>query len=154
MPLLKNRYTEAFTNGHLPSTLSKALISLILKNGKEPSEYKSFRPISLISMDVKILSKVLVNHLDAVITSIIHLDQVGFIRNRNLADNIRRFINVMWAVSNDNEPIAAISLDAEKAFDCVKWEYLFSTLEAFGFGQIFTKWVKLLYDEARGSGAN
>ena len=53
-------------------------------------------------------------------TLIVHEDQVGFIHKRNLADNIRRFINIMWAVSNSNLPIAAVSLNSEKAFDTVE----------------------------------
>lgn len=145
-PLLLQMYNEAFSLGTLPPTLCQALITLILKKGKEPTDCKSYRPISLISLDIKILSKILANRLNRVISTLIHPDQVGFICNRFASDNIRRLINVMWTVRNNNSPIAAVSLDAEKAFACVEWCYLFQMLETLGFGQTFLKWVKLLYN--------
>ena len=46
-------------------------------------------------------------------------------------------------------PIAAFSLDAMKAFDEVEWGYLIYTLQAFGFGKGFIKWVKVLYSAPR-----
>ncbi len=42
-------------------------------------------------------------------------------------------------------PEFLISLDTEKTFDRVKWDYLFNTLQMFGFGARFISWVKLLY---------
>lgn len=70
---------------------------------------------------------------------------MGFIHGRSSSDNIRRLIDVMWSVADTQSPVAAISLDAEKAFDMVEWGYLFKILEEFGFGITFRKWIHALY---------
>ena len=41
-----------------------------------------------------------------------------------------------------------VSFDQEKAFDHVDHNYLFDTLTAFGFGNVFMSWVRLLYTGA------
>ncbi len=88
-----------FKNGKLRPTMAQARISLMFKKDKDPSECKSYLPISLIQVDVKILSNTLANRLSKVMTDLIHVDQVGFIRGRSSSDNIRRFINIMWSAS-------------------------------------------------------
>lgn len=125
-------YTESVKVGSLPPTLNEALITIILKKDKDTTDCKIYRPISLIGQDRKILAKILANRLDKIITHFINPDQVGFILSRNFSDNIRRFIDVMWASQNVNSPITAISLDTEKAFDGVDWPFLIATLKVFG----------------------
>ena len=44
--------------------------------------------------------------------------------------------------------IGIVSLDQEKAFDRIDHTYLFSVFRVFGVGNVFTSWVKLLYDGA------
>lgn len=75
-PLLLQMHNEAFERGVSPLTLSQALISLILKKGMESTDCKSYRPIPLISIDTKILSKILANCLSSVRTTLIRADQV------------------------------------------------------------------------------
>ena len=67
--------------------------------------------------------------------------------DRNSSDNVRRLINIIWSVWDSNDPTAAISLDAEKAFDRLEWRYMFQTLKAFGFGQTFLRWIDILYKD-------
>ena len=43
-------------------------------------------------------------------------------------------------------PLALISIDQLKAFDRVSHSFLFQTLHCFGFGPVFTQWIKTLYN--------
>ncbi len=126
-------YNDSLVNGSLPLTLTQASISLILKRDKNPDKCGSWRPISLLNLDVKLLAKVLACRLDPCLPEIISEDQTGFIRGRQLSSNIRRLLKYYFF----KRP--------EKAFDRVKWNYLFTILERFGFGPLFTSWIRLLY---------
>ena len=48
-----------------------------------------------------------------------------------------------------NFPAVILSLDQEKAFDRVDWDFLVSTLDLMGFGPNFIARVKLLYTDIR-----
>lgn len=72
--LLLNLYNEAMEKEELTSTLTQASITLDLKKDKDPADCKTYCPISLIPVDVKILSKILANRLDKDITSLVHGD--------------------------------------------------------------------------------
>lgn len=81
-PHLLEMFIESYKSGTLHHTLNQACISLLLKKGKDPLSCGSYRPISLLNSDFKLLSKLLARCLEVVLPSIISLDQTGFIRNK------------------------------------------------------------------------
>lgn len=144
-PLLLEMFEDSLKKGALPLTLTQASISLLLKKDKDPTNCSSYRPISLLNVDAKILAKILAGRLETVLPTIISEDQTGFIKNRHSFANIRRLLNIVYSHSSDIKPEVVISMDAEKAFDRVEWNYLFLTLEKFGFGEKILAWIRLLY---------
>ena len=143
-PALQRMYNESFAEGHLPPTLSEASISLLLINEKDPLMCGSFRPISLLNVDLKILSKILAQRLQWVLPSIVSTDQTGFMLGRHSFHNTRRLLNIISSPSSEI-PEVIISLNAENAFDRVEWSFLFFVLQKFGFNPEFISWIKLLY---------
>lgn len=145
LPLLLKMYNESLHSSLLPCTLRQAQISLLLKKNKDPRCCSSYRPISLLNVDVKILAKILARRLEKVLPKIVSADQTGFIKNRFSFFNMRRLFNIIYNVPDLDTPELLVSLDAEKAFDRVEWKFLFYTLERFGFGKTFISWIRLLY---------
>ena len=61
--------------------------------------------------------------LDPCLPDIISLDQTGFVRGRQLSSNIRRLLNIVLSPNTSQAAEMVISLDAEKAFDRVEWDF-------------------------------
>lgn len=60
-------------------------------------------------------------------------------------DNILLVRDIIDIAKRDGENIGKFAVDQEKAFDRVSHFYLFRSLKAFGFGNYFISWIKLLY---------
>lgn len=58
------------------------------------------------------------------------------------------FLNLSDPHVNSGSGVIA-SLDAEKAFDSVEWEFLWEVMDKFGFGHHFLQWLKMLYGSPR-----
>ena len=145
VPILNSLFKEIISVGKLPLTMTQATISVLLKKDKDPLECGSYRPISLLCCDYKILTKVLARRLETVIPNIIDPDQTGFIPGRQSFYNMRRLFNILYSSHSTRQPEVLLSLDAEKAFDRVEWNYLFMVLDGFGFGTSLISWIKILY---------
>ena len=65
----------------MSNTQRKALITLIEKQGKDRTLMENWRPISLINVDAKIISKVIAARVKNVLPSIIHHNQTGYVKD-------------------------------------------------------------------------
>lgn len=137
VPKFHNLLLTMLQEGCLPPSMSEVVIVVIAKPDKDPTSCASYRPISLLIVDAKITTKILSNRLNSVILSVIHGDQTGFMPGKGTDINLRRlYTNISHAGQMDSPGVVA-SLDPEKAFDSVEWEFLWQVLERFNFGPKF-----------------
>lgn len=144
-PMLCKLFNYVLNSGNPPESWSEAIISVLYKDGKDPLQCSSYRPISLLCVDYKILTSILATRIQKNIKKLIKPDQTGFISGRHGTNNIRRALNLKSLMAKGTYPSMLLSLDAEKAFDRVDWQFLEYTLIEMGFGEKFTDWFRLLY---------
>ena len=75
-----NCVNECFEKKELSSSQKQAVITLIEKKGKDLTLLENWRPISLLNVDTKIMSKVIASRLKNVLPNVIHYNQTGFIK--------------------------------------------------------------------------
>ena len=142
--LLINSLNEGFQNKELSNTQRQAIIKLLHKKG-DKTNLENWRPISLLNYDYKIAASVLSKRLQRVISTLISHDQVGYIKGRSLAENVRLIEDIFFYVQNYSFKGIAMLSDFRKAFDRLRWDFLHECLCRFGFQQEFRRWVFTLY---------
>ena len=140
-------FKEITQDRMLHLTARRGIISLLEKVGKDTLVLDQWRPLSILTTDYKLYSKVLARRLQKASTEIIHFTQTGFMKNRYLAENILRILEIINHCDKHKIKALLVSFDFRKAFDCLEWTSLLSALDKFGFGPNYINMVKILYND-------
>jgi len=95
------------------------------------------RVITLLNIDYKLAARVIAGCLLKVIYLVVDKDQTCGVPGRFIGENVALLRDVVEFASSSGTPNAILSLDQEKAFDCVDWAFMHSTLSSMGFGPSF-----------------
>ena len=139
-------YNFASQHGMLSISQRRGIISLIPKKSKDKTILENLRPISLLNVDYKILTKVIAKRIEKVLPTLINPDQTGYIKGRYIGENVRLIYDLIHYTGMTNQKGIAIFLDFKKAFDSVEWSYLLETLQLFNFGHDIQNWIKIFYN--------
>ena len=146
-PVLLSTFNWILQKNGIPPSWKEAIITVLPKAQKNIELCENYRPISILNIDYKLYTSILAQRLQTFIPDIIDEDQTGFVRGRQTQDNIRRTLLIINRINKNKLPAALISLDAMKAFDLVIWDFLYMTLEKFGFEKKSIQCIKAIYNE-------
>ena len=121
---------ESFEKGEMSNTQKKAIITLIEKRGKDRCFIENWRPISLLNVDAKIMSKVIAARIKDVLPNIIHNNQTGYVKDRYIGETVRSLLDIMEFTDIENIPGLLIFIDFQKAFDSLEWDFLLTVQSA------------------------
>ena len=118
---------------------------MLPKKDKNPLFVSSWRPITLLNVDYKILTKLFAKCLAKFLPKLIHNDQKGFIAGRSIHDNLLDIQALLTTCDNLNTEGMLVLLDIQKAFDSIGWSFIKSVLITFDFPDEFIRWFDIFY---------
>ena len=146
---LMDVYKNSFLLGILPECMRTGIITLLEKKGKDRLEIANWRPITLLNVDYKLLTKTLGQRLKTVLPSLINKDQNGFVPGGNIFYSAHTVRDILFYCKKENIDLILLALDYTKAFDSVNFEFIEKTFETFNFGDNFRKWINIIYRDGK-----
>ena len=132
----------------LPSIMPHAWGVLLWKKKGDRDDLRRYRPLSIGSADVRIMSRLMSRRLDNAFQDRIIDEQTGFICKRSSIDNAFVLNAAIFAVRHgycDTETLVLFDQDQEKAYDRVNHEWLFRVLDTVNVGPRALRFFKNLY---------
>ena len=94
---------------------------------------ENLRPLSLLNIDYKILTKTIAKRLEKVLP-----------KGRFIGEKVTLIQDVMFFTAYTKTPGIAIFLDFRKAFDIIEWPYLKAALQMFYFRPDILNWFQII----------
>lgn len=145
---LKNIYCPTIRfvleRGLLHKSARLGLITLLPKKDKDLKYLSNWRPLTLLNVDFKIISRAIALRLKSKADSLISKDQTGFIQGRNISESLRTVLDVIQIANNKSLDMVIVSLDWDKCFDRISFDSVNHALEYFNFGEGFRNMVRTL----------
>ena len=101
----------------------------------------------LLCVDYKIGTRALAARLQKVLSLVLQKDQTCGVPGRSIFSNLYLIRDLIEYCGAKNLPLAIISLDQEKAFDKVNWNFPDRVLQKMNFGPEFRQWIRVIYSE-------
>lgn len=145
-PIIGHEVTAAvrsfFRSGQLLRKANSTMVALVPKV-PNPSKVGDFRPISCCNTIYKCISRILARRIQLALPHLIDLVQSGFVKGRRIADNIFLTQELMRGYHKSSpSPRCAMKVDIMKAYDNVRWEFLWDVLATMNFYPTMVKWLQ------------
>lgn len=154
--ILQELYTE-LASQPLPASFLTASIWFIHKGKGEHDDPHAYRPLSLINLDLTILTRWILKQITPDLHKWIPNTQQGFMKDRWTINNVRyaqdlrealRSPSVRRALGVNTNGYLIGFLDFKKAFDTCRWQYLMSSVSKLDPpSPILQFWLPKLYQQ-------
>lgn len=129
-------------------TINYGVISLLPKI-RDANTIKQYRPICLKNVILKILTKAMNFRMTEVANKVISWSQSAFIPGRNILEGCVILHEVMLELKIKRDTGIILKIDFEKAYDRVKWDFLYEVMDKKNFDSIMMGWIEKITEGGR-----
>ncbi len=147
--LLSRLYSAVGATGQVPRGFLDGDVAPIFKKGDKTAP-ANYRPITLLSTDYRLMTKVLATRMAPVLATVIGPHQTAFLPGRRITDNVM-FTHLLPHLLASNQRrgegvtgAVLAFLDFRKAYDTVSRDFLYAAMHAMGAGVGLIRWARTI----------
>jgi len=129
-PALEILFTKCYVSGNLPSNWKCMIVVPVHKKGSK-NDVKNYRPISLTSLVVKVMERIIRDELLGRCNELIDPRQHGFLPNKSCTTQMVEFCDSLFLSLNRNIRSDVVYFDFAKAFDSVNHDLILYKLKYY-----------------------
>jgi len=127
---------QMYIDGMISDNKKHVLIICVPKKLR-PTRPEDFRHLTLLNVDLKLMTRILANRLSSWLTSILHPSQHCGMYGLSILEAIATVREAIAYTEYTRTPMRILSIDFKEAFDNIVHDYLFQLLESYGFSKQF-----------------
>ena len=144
-------YTSAAAEPMLSASQRLGLLYLIHKGHNKPRDTPySYRPITLLNCDYKLVAKVVTKRLSGAADAVLDGTQTAFVPGRWIGDNVLFHLEEVDYLEATEQPGCVLFLDFEKAYDRMSRPWIAACMQRMAFPAQAIRWVGLLLKGTEG----
>lgn len=143
VPVITRLINQSIKLQKFPTKLKIAIYRPVYKRG-EHSNYKNYRPISILSSIDKIIEKFMHKKISSYVenNNILSESQFGFRKGIGTNQLLNKFTNNVYSAMNERKYTLCLFIDFTKAFDTVRHSKLLQEMKRIGVEKNVLGWCK------------
>ncbi len=121
--------------------MTQGVITLLYKGKGSKALLDSYRPITLLNSDYKLLAKSVATRFGPALQHVVDPTRTAFVPGRWIGDNVLCHLEEVEYLQQTGQPGCMVFLDFSKDYDRLSRPWVLDCMSSMGFGQRAHRWV-------------
>jgi len=135
---------DMYRDGKITDQQNYGIIVCIPKQGN-PTRPEDYRPLTLLTTDYKLLTRIITNRLRIWMKDILHPAQHCGLSETTVFEAFATIRDAVAYAEVSGTPLCILSIDFKEAFDRISHYYLFATMRKHGLRKHFLLSIRNIY---------